>query len=282
MSNSPKRILIPALLAALVLGACRYFQKPDPEPLPISSRLTWDGLAPEKYAAFPASAKGSQISSGVTGVHEFEFAGADSVGLRLHEYREPFLAYEAFQKRATFAEISEGYFRKGGNLIFFHGPYSGEVRFINGGMVPAHYLKEKLVFKGEPLFLSPFEFASFPLLGRIPHSERVYANHFLGRNWRGPVFSVSYRCHGDTATAFLANAQDMKMVDIWLQEWHGRSDTLGRGSELRFQGRDEFRRPLVFWVFLDAIVGMEGCSDMELALEYTRKLGKMRTISSKP
>jgi hypothetical protein len=282
LSKSAQRLVLSALVSGLGFGACRYMQKPLPEPLPISRRLTWEGLPPVKYAAFPAMAADSGSGAGRVGIHEFEFAGTDSVRLRLDEYDQAFLAYAAFQNHASRTEMSEGFYHKGDNLVFYQGSFSGELRFTHGGTMPTQFLKEKLSFQGEPLFLVPPEFTFFPLLGRIPHSERVIEKHFLGRLWHGPVFSVSYRCHDDTATAFRANAQDFHMVDTWFQEWNGRIDTIGQGREVRFQGWDELQRPLVFWVFPEAVIGVEGCFDTELALDYTRKMEKMRAMWTEP
>lgn len=284
MSFYTIRYVLLALVVCLGFGSCRYFQAPLPEPVPLVRRLTWDGLSPDKYAVSPVSQGDSGFVTGLKDIHEFEFAGTDSVRLQLRQYDQAHLAFAGFQKRATHSEMSDGYFRKGNGLVFFHGIYAGELRLAHGGMVPAHFLREKLSFQGEPLFLPPPEFATFPLLGRIPHSERVITAHFLGRNWQGPVFSVSYRCHGDTVTAFRAKAYDPKDLEAWLQRRHGSIDTIGWGKEreLRFQGRDEFQRPLVFWIRGNDVVGMEGCFDKELAMEYTRKLSKIQAIEREP
>jgi len=284
MTNFAIRLLISTLFACLGFSACRYLEKQLPEPVPISQRLTWDGRVADKYSAYSVPKTDSLAKSGLVKVHEFEFAGTDSVTLWLREYSQPYMAYADFQRRATSSEMFDGYYRNGPNLVFFHGPFAGELEFTQGGRMPAHFLKEKLSFQGEPLFMRPPEFSSFPLLGRIPHSERVLPEHFLGRNWQGPVFSISYRCHGDTATAFRALAQDPGAMESWFREWQGVTDTLGWGrrKELRFQGWDEFHQPLVLWVYADAVVGMEGCSDGELATEYTRKLGKIRVLWPEP
>ena len=137
-------------------------------------------------------------------------------------------------------------------------------------------LSHNLSFQGEVLFRKPGEFEAFPLLGRIPHSERVISQHFLGLFWQGPVFTVSYRCHQDTATAFRAFAQQPKRVGEWMAAWKGELDSLDWGREIHFQGQDEFRRPLIFWKFSEAVMGFAGLFGPIFGFGICRKNEKNR------
>jgi hypothetical protein len=214
-------------------------------------------------------------------IHFFGFPGADSADLRLLEYRDPYAAYAAFQRLATEDELADGFYREGDAWRFRHGRFLGSLN-RSGEDAASEMPANGLAFQGESLFAIPGEFASFPLLGRIPRSERVILRHFLGREWRGPVYTVAYRCHEDTATAFRALAQSADSVDGWMREWNGKQDTLNWGREIHFQGQDEFRRPLVFWKFSEGVMGFEGCFDPILAQEYAEKMKKTAMFWHKP
>ncbi len=214
--------------------------------------------------------------------HSFRFGGTDTVQLTLTEFRNPHWAFASFQKTTNASELADGFYRDRDALIFQHGQFTGILKYTRAGLVPAGFLKENLSFLGEELFAKPDEFAAFPLLGRIANSERVIPQHFLGREWRGPVFSVSYRCHGDTAIAFRAFSQKFQDVQSWLNEWPGKRDTLNWGREIRFQGWDEFRRPLIFWVFSEGVMGFAGCDDLALARDYAQKMEKTTVLWPKP
>jgi hypothetical protein len=214
--------------------------------------------------------------------HTYEFTGLDSVRLSLMEFSETWMAYAAFQYSAGPMGMAEGFHRVPGALIFPHGHFLATLESPQAGMAPAAFLRENLVFLGEDLFSKPEEFSAFPLLGRIPHGERVISRDFLGRTWQGPVFTVAYRCHTDTATAFRAWTQNSDSVKSWLTAWKGKTDTLNWGRDLHFQGQDEFHRPLIFWFFPEGVMGFAGCYDPNLAAEYAKKMEKTASFWKKP
>ncbi|MEO6095032.1 MAG: hypothetical protein ABIW76_04930 [Fibrobacteria bacterium] len=232
------------------------------------------------------SRNGEALSTEAVGapwhLHRFLFAGPDSLELRLFEYREAYWAFAAFQGAAGKAGIARGMFENGKSLHFLHGAFLGELQAHREPDIESKSWFEKLVFQGEDLIVTPKEFSAFPLLGRIPHSERVISSHFLGRQWHGPVFTVGYKCHGDTATAFRAFPQDFKAVTDWMLDWSGKSDTLAFSREIHFQGVDEFRRPLIFWIFLEGVMGFSGCFDTILSQEYAEKMEKSLILWPKP
>jgi hypothetical protein len=255
----------------------------------MSQRVTWDEAIALSYSdSLIQSEGGNEDTLSLAAVrspwrvHRFLFAGPDSLELGLFEYREAYWAYAAFQSAAGKAGITRGMFEEGKTLHFLHGALLGELKAMTGSEIEPASLLENLSFQGEDLFLLPKEFAAFPLLGRIPHSERVISSHFLGRQWRGPVFTVGYKCHGDTATAFRAFPQDFNAAKLWIQDWSGKSDTLGWGREIHFQGLDEFHRPLIFWVFSEGIMGFAGCFDTILSQEYAEKMEKSAILWPKP
>jgi hypothetical protein len=274
---------LPSLaFAAFLLCGCRLSKEPEAPPLPLSQRVTWLGMPAVSYAdSLPPSPDSGQNALELpAGVHEFGFSGPDSARLRLSEYREAYWAYAAFQRSAKPFELADGFYREGDVWFFLHDRFVGELRTAGG--VLAAFPKENLAIQGETLPANPKEFEAFPLLGKIPHSERVIPRHFLGRSWRGPVFTVSYRCHGDTATAFRAFAQNFQEASGWMRDWEGKPDTLNWGREIHFQGWDEFRRPLIFWIFSEGVMGFTGCFDRNLAQEYAEKMEKTAIFWPKP
>jgi hypothetical protein len=289
----PSRILV--LCGSLLISAlsgCRFSQAPEAAPLPLSQRVTWAGKAALTYSdslILDEDGKDDTLKRDAVGaieapwrVHRFLFAAPDSLELRLLEYREAYWAYAAFQGAAGKSGMARGMFEEGKTLRFLHGAFLGELKAVDGTEIESASVFEKLLFQGEDLILPPKEFAAFPLLGRIPHSERVISSHFLGRPWNGPVFTVGYKCHGDTATAFRSFQQDFKAAKQWMGDWSGKSDTLDWGREIHFQGVDEFRRPLIFWIFSEGAMGFAGCFDTLLSQEYAEKMEKSAILWPKP
>jgi hypothetical protein len=275
-------LLIIAIAPLSTLWGCRFSKTPEAAPLPLSQRVTWSGVIASRYSDSLIRNDDTLSIGAPLHIHRFLFAGPDSFELRLSEYREIYWAYAAFQRTAGSEGIVKGVFEEGKTLRFTHGTFLGAMTSSSGEAIEATALREKLDFQGEDFVLLPKEFAAFPLLGRVPHSERVISSDFLGRSWRGPVFTVGYKCHGDTGTAFRAFPQDLKAAKIWIRDWTGKADTLDWGREIHFQGWDEFRRPLIFWIFSDGVIGFTGCYDTLLAQEYAEKMEKIGILWPKP
>ncbi len=264
------------------MTGCRIEPKPEADPLPLSRRVTWMGNSATRFSdSLPGASDTAGLLAPV-GLHNFEFPILDSARLLLKEYANAWAAYAVFQQSATPAEMAEGFYRERHALVFPHDRFVGILEYARAANASADFLKENLSFQGEELYAKPKEFSAFPLLGRIPHSERVIPSHFMGRNWQGPVFTIAYHCHSDTATAFRAWKQNQDSVKTWLADWRGKSDTLEWGREIHFQGWDEFRRPLIFWFFSDGIMGFSGCFDPVLAAEYDQKMEKTNVFWAKP
>lgn len=276
------KALFQLFLASVLIGTgCRFTQEAPVPTLPFPQTVRWSGLLAEAYSDSLITSVDSLESNEAFRIHDFGFPSQDSIRLRLFEFSHAYGAYAAFQRFSGQEGLADGHFRDGGVWRFHHGRYLGE---LSSGPVLSeeNLLSDNLSFQGEALFLKPREFEAFPLLGRIPHSERVITDHFLGLDWLGPVFTVSYRCHQDTATAFRAFAQEPKRVGKWMATWKGDLDSLDWGREIRFHGQDEFRRPLIFWKFSEAVMGFEGCFDPILALEYAEKMKKTAVLWPKP
>lgn len=255
--------------------ACRFAAKPETPPPPLCKRISWRGNLPAVYSDSSAPDSVSASDGLPIRFHFFEFIGRrDTVRLRVEEFTTAPQAYAAFERTATAEEMAQGCYTQGNTVVFRHGKLLGRLFPVHPGFAPEGFLKENLAIQGEELFSKPVEFSTFPLLGRFPESERVIPRDFLGRAWHGPVFTVDYRCHGDTATAFRAFPQNADAVRGWFSDWNGILDTLDWGRELRFRGWDEFRRPLILWSIPQGLMGISGCFDPVLAQEYAEKMKK--------
>lgn len=271
-----------SLLSFLFVSVgCRFSREKPAPPLPLSQKVRWSGNLAVGYSDSVIANADSIHWGNAYRIHDFRFSDPDSASLRLFEFTHSYGAYAAYQRVSGLEAIGEGHFHDGPAWRFHHDRYFGELtsRF---DPVQGDELIENLTIQGESLFLKPKEFDSFPLLGRIPHSERVIAEHFLGRGWRGPVFTVAYRCHKDTATAFRASAPQAMPLEEWMMGWKGQIDSADWGREVHFQGEDEFHRPLIFWKFSKEVMGIEGCFDTVLALEYAEKMKKTANLWPKP
>lgn len=269
--------------SALVLAACNGLPGREMPDQPLSRRLTWDGQSPLSHSIDSGQGLAAEDSlSGIVRIHSLDLPSADSLRLVLREYKKDFLAFRAFQEKAGPAEIQDGFFRQKNSLIFFHGPYLGELRYGRSGLIPASFLKERMSFQDEELFRRPEVFGSFPLGGQIPFSERVVSSEFLGQWGVDTVFIMRYQCHEDTATLFRAFAPFPVSPESWLRTWKGQKDTLGWTREMHFSGVQDLNRPLLFWLFKGGFLGVAGCYDQNLAQEYAEKLKKMALITHKP
>jgi hypothetical protein len=271
-------------LLLLLLMGCKI--SPENEGEAISQRVTWEGHLAFAYSVDSVKNLQENADSSLNFLekhrHHFDFNGSDTTHLILHEFDQEYLAYAAFSKRANSIELGEGFFRDRNSLFFYHGRYLGEISYARIGLISANFLISKLVFKGEDLFLRPHEFASFPLIDQLPKSERVILADFLGKSWKGPVFTMQYRCHEDTATAFRANSQVGKFDFALIQGWTGQLDSLSKKGEIRFMGQNELNEPVVFWVHSRGIIGMVGCYDSIFSLAYVEKTRKMVILWEKP
>ncbi len=125
-------------------------------------------------------------------------------------------------------------------------------------------------------------FSAFPLIGRLPASERLIPKDFLGMDWNGPIFCVQYHCGSDTAFLFRGFRQSAFPLKLKEPFFEVQIDTLRKGKEYRILGVDPFQAPFVFLQNPQAIMGISGCSDSILANQYVEKLRKMTVLWAKP
>jgi len=271
-------------MAILALAGCQRASQAE-APKPAAERMTWCGRqAGSLRDSVPAdtAAAGACIR-----IHRLEFPGTEvPFRVELREYRRPYWAFAAWQALAQ-GRTQEGFARIGPRWAFVHGAFLGWTDSSAANLYPEEF-KERLAFAGEPAIGLPSQFDAFPLLGRIPASERLFLRDFLGGTWPGPIFSVAYHCHGDTALAFRGFAQDPDSLAGSLSgsgisgRWTQENGFLGFGKEKEFQGRDAFGQPLILRIFRGGILGFSGCYDSNLGQEYAEKMRKMQVFWHDP
>lgn len=261
------------------LIGCRWPQVHE-APVPLAKRLTWDGRPAERIAdSIPAD---TVFSGACIHLQRLEFPGSVApFSMELRQYRTPVWAFAAWEGLGTQAGSQEGCARVGKRWAFVHGSYLGLTDSSAGDLYPEEF-RERLASLGEPSFILPQEFEAFPLQGRIHGTERVNIGHFLGGSWRGPVLSLAYPCHGDTALAFRSGVQNADSLAAWMRAWKGQNHFGNSGEEGSFTGEDEFGRPILLRKYSGGIFGISGCFDSELGQQYAEKMGKMREFWHDP
>ena len=267
----------------LVLAACNGGRDEEIPAVPVFQRVTWEGRLPIRHISDSVPALGEQdIASGIIRVHSLDFLGEDTLRLILSEFSRDYLAYRAFQEKATAEEIREGFYREKNSIFFIQGVFLGELRYVRSGLVPASFLKERLSFQNEELFRRPDIFSSFPLAARLPFSERVVSSDFLGQKGMPIAFTASYPCHGDTATLFRGFEPYDSLPDLWIAGWKGETTRAKWSSGRRFSGLQEGNIPVLFWIFKGGVLGIQGCFDPVLARDYAEKMEKMTILVPNP
>jgi len=271
-----------AVSALFMLAGCLWPQ-PTAAPKPLSQRLTWCGRQAVLVLDSVPSDTGNPAAC--ARIQRLEFPGATTpFRMELRQYRNPVWAFLAWEGLASQARPQDGCIRIGSRWAFIHAAYVGVTDSSAGELYPEEF-RERLAAADEPAILFPDQFQAFPLLGRIPGSERVFTRDFLGGPWSGPVFAVKYPCHGDTAIAFRTLARDAASLAGWMKPWKGAAAFNGAADfekEKRYQGQDEFGRPMILRFFSDGILGISGCYDSELGQEYVEKMQKMQVFWHDP
>lgn len=291
--RTPSFRFVTGVLVALAMAGCRWPLRAE-APKPLSQRITWCGRTPSgAYDSIPAD---TSLPEACVRILELEFPGAETpFRMELRAYREPKFAFAAWQSLGGMARSGEGaqgsaeaaartgggYLRAGSRWAFVHGAYLGLTDTSAANLYPEEF-KERLAIAGEPVFMLPPEFEAFPLKGRIPGSERVFRRDFLGTPWRGPIFTVAYDCHGDTALAFRGFPQNADSLAHAYSHWKGRAETAKNGKTQGFIGEDAFGYPIILKQFPEGILGFSGCFDPQLNQEYLEKMQKMRFFWHKP
>lgn len=272
------RVFFP-VLAALLAAGCRWPNRTE-APKPLQERVTWCGKTVSTWSDSIPSDTGRPEAC--IRILRLEFAASETpFRMELRRYRDPRWAFSAWQTLAAGARSLDGCARVDSRWTFVHGQYLGLTDSSASNLYPEEF-KERLAFAGETSFALPAEFGAFPLRGRIPGSERIFPRDFLGGPWRGPVFSVAYQCHGDTALAFRGTTQLTDSIEPFLAAWTGKRETRKSGKEWSFEGRDEFGRPIFLDHFAEGMLGISGCYDPFWTREYAEKMRKTQVFWKNP
>jgi hypothetical protein len=280
-------------MALLALAECRWPLRAEP-PKQLSQRITWCGRPPSRSA--DSTPPDTSLPEACIRIVSLEFPGAEApFRMELREYRQPGFAFAAWRSLESPGHAGEGaarlggdaartgggYLRAGSRWAFVHGAFLGLTDTSAANLYPEEF-KDRLAIAGEPVFVLPPEFEAFPLRGRIPGSEGLFQRAFLGVPWNGPIFTVAYACHGDTALAFRGYPQNADSLAHAYSYWKGRNETSKDGESLGFIGEDEFGYPIILKIFPEGILGFSGCFDPQLSREYVEKMQKMRFFWHNP
>jgi hypothetical protein len=82
----------------------------------------------------------------------------------------------------------------------------------------------------------PKTFEIFPLNGRLPFTEKIYAESFLGHGFLTDVYTVNYSRDGGHFTLFVSEDPTSAKLDQWSQNVVGRDDTVTSYQHLPFEG----------------------------------------------
>lgn len=281
------------LMLVLAITGCRMSLHAE-APKPLSQRVTWCSRPPVR-ATDSVPADTSRPESCIR-ILSLEFPGSETpFRMEMREYRQPGFAFAAWKSLGSSVRSSQAVPRPGADparmgegilwldsgWAFIHGAYLGITDASAGDLYPEEF-KERLAFAGETVFLLPPEFEAFPLMGRIPASEALFARDFLGIHWKGPIFSVGYACHGDTALAFRGFPQPKDSLSHAFSAWKVVGESGKNGQSGGFKGEDAFGNPFILKVFPDGILGFSGCFDSVLSQEYVEKMQKMRSFWHNP
>jgi hypothetical protein len=188
--------------------------------------------------------------------------------LRLLEFHGELQAYAAFQELASNPEdIPTGISPCGERVCFRRGRWIGVVdawSWKGGGWMEDALALPEGSLPGE----LPAAFGSMPHRGRIPGTERILTDVFMGQASTVMVFAVRADCRGDTAWLYAAPDLQPSFGDslVRLQRW--RADSLKTG----LQTSAEFLElsPATLRFSGNGMAGVEGCFDKDLTSDWLK------------
>ncbi len=229
-------------------------------PLPVESRTAVPDTAALRAAVDPIPLR--HLPKRVLRVSPGEWGDS----LRVFDFGGELEAYAAFQEIALLDEdIELGVTVLGDWICMRRGKWlilTDAWSWKNGDI-----FEQALSLPGAPLPTGiPRLFGSMVHQGRIPGSERVLGDRFLGLHIDVPVFSVQVDCHGDTARVYASPrlrgdaAQAFTDQLARLHGWQAR----GTASERRFFQESPDLPPATLEFSGRGMVAVEGCFDPKL------------------
>lgn len=188
--------------------------------------------------------------------------------LRLLEFHGELEAYAAFQELAANPEdIVTGISACGERVCFRRGRWIGVVdawSWKGGG-----WMDNALALPGSAIpGHIPEVFGSMPHGGRIPGTERILTDMFMGQASTVMVFAVRVDCRGDTAWIYAAPDLRTSFGDslVRMQRW--RADSLKTGLQTSAEFFD--LSPTTLRFSHNGMAGVEGCFDEDLTSRWLK------------
>ena len=208
--------------------------------------IAWNGeaLSPQREFPNPSAIQlheeGFSVSFSPAPTRLLSFHPADLKGdLKLLEFPGENEAYGAFQRISNSSELSQGYLSRDDHVFFRKGRWLG--MFTGDSGTGEEWLKNKLQLPGdEDWGALPQAFSSLLHQDRIPESERILFDHFIGVPLSHAVFAARFDCRGDSAWVYFSPG----MSDLSIQP--------------------EPKKPLKLDFSEAGMVGVEGCFDDSL------------------
>jgi hypothetical protein len=247
------------LLPALMTG-CRKSQKS-------AGIVTWDGaaLSLEREVINPSDSmlRGEGYPTALKPLpHRFLALRSESLQdeIKLLEFAKDIEAYAAFQRLADPVELTDGFAVRRDRVFFRKGCWLGALSASGTGR---ERLQARLQLPGDGEWGAlPGFFPSLLHQDRIPHSERIILDRFLGIRTPLPVFTAGINCHGDTAWIYAALGMPadfaLKMTD------RPGYRKYSSGKETLIIVDSGWDHPLRLVFFEEGMVGAGGCFDTSL------------------
>ncbi len=258
-----------ALIGTTLLSSCMHREKPEQVP-------RWEDkpFQAERVVRNPGRefllgiSRSSDFLDGFKALPilylEYKPEGKDLL-LHLFQYQNEDEAFNVFQSIAEPQELSNGWVPDRGKGTYFRkGPWIG---YANPGFnLERSWIQEKLNFTGtQDWGQIPTLFASILHLGRIPNSERVFMEEFMGIKPLHPIFAVQMECQGDSAWFYVSPNMPIQFASDLA---HLGYPLTIRGEEQILRGDSSFSSPLFLEFSHLGMVGSEGCFDSTLSNQW--------------
>jgi len=215
------RVAAAALVGAVgVVSGCGRSQ-PAEDPFPHVTGLTFEGppvsYGPSNLFDYINGAAESYLAYGFEGLSSQTYLEAGEVALVVDVYRHRDLtnAFGVYAQerpdRGPFVDIGGEGYTQPGVVNFFKGPFYVKIMSYrtvdsqDGGLVG---LAREVAARLEGEATLPTAIGFLPSEGRVPHSERFIARHFLGHEFLHSAFVAEYVTEDEPRAGFLLMPED--------------------------------------------------------------------------
>lgn len=254
--------LSPAALVMMLalMAGCRKSQES-------AGIVTWDGatLSLEREVLNPSDSmlRGEGYPTAFNPLpHRFLALRSESIQdeIKLLEFSKDIEAYAAFQRMADPVELTDGFAVRRDRVFFRKGCWLGALSAFGKGR---EWLQTRLQLPGDGEWGAfPGFFPSLLHQERIPHSERIIFERFLGIRTPLPVFTAGINCHGDSAWIYAVPGMPANFARKLADRPGYRIDSAGKETFVIADSGWDYPLRLVF--FETGMVGVGGCFDTSL------------------